>query len=962
MARNGSGTYNLPPSNPVVSGTVIESDWANETMADLAAAITQSLAYDGQTVPIANLPMGGFRHTNVSEATSRNQYATLGTVQDGKHTRVQIVSGVDNLVGTLVGGATSYNAGSLVTFFAPAQNTGPMTLNYNGIGARSLVAANGLPLVAGNIKANDFLMAIYDGTQFKLMTAISSTVATQLFTVLTTGEERPAGGAYPSLTIATGTSVNIPAGTAWIVPPNATSPADATKVSWNAQTVTLTNLANSFTTTIGVNSSGQIIQFAGRVLGANLRTHAILGVVEHITGVANSIVTKPTIFSDDNYRITDMAALLTNSIVSGGLVVADTVSTLRMNISAGSIFMPGGAANTIAAPNFYAIPQQGAIPFRTMAGQNTMGGSVIQDAPIANYDPNGGGTVTVLPNPGDTTIHRLYFLYGLYIWVYGQKIYTSVENALSMIEWDRTVYKLSPFLMDATLVAEIVAQKQTTNLGNLATAAIVAPGAINFSIGSPGGISEAPIDGTAYGRQNAAWTRVVKDTAPTILTSLAVQGATPTFTQVQLPVGAGTVATRHNAGTFLWFGIETVNPDDKTYFRSYNPANSALRFTTTYDLATGGWNFPFDVSIVRDLVVGRGQSIGTSLTVGTTLSVGGAITQGGIGVALGPASSVDNDIARFSGVGGKQLKEGLKYQTAVDDLTANALLRQGAFGLGSGIALATSVDLNTVVNAGFYRIQGSPVNGPALATGLAFSPMLVTRGLDTINQTIWEYASNMSWTRSGNPTNVGGSGTWGPWHTTLALNTLQQSFDANTIIRTSTYLCANTVTNVAEPGTYGLLETFQLDSQNATQRYTVMAQTNCRVWARNYVAGWGPWKPLWYDSGPAAISPFLVNGFLDNGNFSYRVVDKTAYIQGRLGRNQALNPNIQLGTMPASVRPVNGQAGLTALWLYDNLASQVVSMSVELSGAMMINTVITVGGTPSGPCNCNFTLTYTCAV
>ena len=103
MPRNGNGEYDLPAGNPVVPGTVIESEWANNTMNDLAVALTDSLTADGQTTPISNLPMGGFHHTGVSDPTLRNQYATLGMSQDGRNTRVQITSGVDNLVGTLVG-------------------------------------------------------------------------------------------------------------------------------------------------------------------------------------------------------------------------------------------------------------------------------------------------------------------------------------------------------------------------------------------------------------------------------------------------------------------------------------------------------------------------------------------------------------------------------------------------------------------------------------------------------------------------------------------------------------------------------------------------------------------------------------------------------------------------------------------------------------------------------------------
>lgn len=66
MARNGSGTYSLPALNPVVTATTISSTWANNTMSDIATALTQSIASDGQTVPTANLPMGSFKLTGLT--------------------------------------------------------------------------------------------------------------------------------------------------------------------------------------------------------------------------------------------------------------------------------------------------------------------------------------------------------------------------------------------------------------------------------------------------------------------------------------------------------------------------------------------------------------------------------------------------------------------------------------------------------------------------------------------------------------------------------------------------------------------------------------------------------------------------------------------------------------------------------------------------------------------------------
>jgi len=44
MSRNGSGTYTLPAGNPVVTGTTISSSWANNTLSDIATALTGSIA------------------------------------------------------------------------------------------------------------------------------------------------------------------------------------------------------------------------------------------------------------------------------------------------------------------------------------------------------------------------------------------------------------------------------------------------------------------------------------------------------------------------------------------------------------------------------------------------------------------------------------------------------------------------------------------------------------------------------------------------------------------------------------------------------------------------------------------------------------------------------------------------------------------------------------------------------
>ena len=70
MSRNGSGVYSLPAGNPVVTGTTIASTWANTTMTDLAAALTDSVAADGQTPMTGNLDLNTHKIVNLVAGTA----------------------------------------------------------------------------------------------------------------------------------------------------------------------------------------------------------------------------------------------------------------------------------------------------------------------------------------------------------------------------------------------------------------------------------------------------------------------------------------------------------------------------------------------------------------------------------------------------------------------------------------------------------------------------------------------------------------------------------------------------------------------------------------------------------------------------------------------------------------------------------------------------------------------------
>ena len=187
MSRNGSGTYSLPAGNPVVTGTTISSTWANNTLSDIATALTQSIAYDGQTTPVANLPMGTYAHTNVGNATARTMYASAGQVEDGTLNYLTSVAGTNAITATAPVSMSAYVAGQTFRFIAAGANTGAVTLNLNAIGAKAVTRDGTTALVTGDILAGGVYQVTYDGTQFQLTNSSNASVQVTSFSAGTTG-------------------------------------------------------------------------------------------------------------------------------------------------------------------------------------------------------------------------------------------------------------------------------------------------------------------------------------------------------------------------------------------------------------------------------------------------------------------------------------------------------------------------------------------------------------------------------------------------------------------------------------------------------------------------------------------------------------------------------------------------------------------------------------------------------
>jgi uncharacterized protein YaiE (UPF0345 family) len=162
----------------------------------MATALTGSVASDGQTTPTANLPMGGFAHTNVSNATVRTMYPSAGQLQDGSITYLTSVSGADTITAVGAVGMTAYATGQKFTFIAAGANTGVATLNINSIGAKAITKNGATALVAGDIASGAAVEVFYDGTRFQLISSAAGTVsyATTAGTAGTAGAIANTGG------------------------------------------------------------------------------------------------------------------------------------------------------------------------------------------------------------------------------------------------------------------------------------------------------------------------------------------------------------------------------------------------------------------------------------------------------------------------------------------------------------------------------------------------------------------------------------------------------------------------------------------------------------------------------------------------------------------------------------------------------------------------------------------------
>jgi hypothetical protein len=247
MSRNGSGVYTLPAGNPVVSQTVISSSWANNTMNDLAAAMTDSVAADGQTPMTGPLNVNSNKVVNLANATVATDAVNYGQFSTPTFSGAVVCSST-----LTVTGATVLNGGLSVTGNGSFTGDGTFAGNLAVNGTGQIKFPNGTTAqrsatpTVGSVRYNTSLQTFegYSTYSGQTISSITNVTTTATLTTaenhnLTTGTFVTVSGATPaeyngtfSITVVDATSFTY---TMTATPSGSASPVGSYKVGYWGQ-------------------------------------------------------------------------------------------------------------------------------------------------------------------------------------------------------------------------------------------------------------------------------------------------------------------------------------------------------------------------------------------------------------------------------------------------------------------------------------------------------------------------------------------------------------------------------------------------------------------------------------------------------------------------------------------------------------------------------------------------------
>ena len=171
MGLSGSGSFTREtPSytgsscwqDEEAGGQNIEASRMDHHDNAVATALSTALYRDGQATPTANQPFGGYRATNLGDATARTDAIKAGQVQDAE-LNTGATGGSSNAY-TFTPGIpiTAYSQGMWFRVRLSFSNTGAATFNVSGVAAKDIKTLNGADMQSGMLISGQWVTLVYD--------------------------------------------------------------------------------------------------------------------------------------------------------------------------------------------------------------------------------------------------------------------------------------------------------------------------------------------------------------------------------------------------------------------------------------------------------------------------------------------------------------------------------------------------------------------------------------------------------------------------------------------------------------------------------------------------------------------------------------------------------------------------------------------------------------------------------
>jgi hypothetical protein len=113
--------------------------------------------------------MGTYKITGLGAGTAATDAARVSQIQNFSTSTLITVAGTDTITGTVSPSLTAYTAGQIFSFVVGTTNTGAVTLNIDGLGAKAVTRTGAIALVAGGMVTGQIALVEYDGTRFQLL-------------------------------------------------------------------------------------------------------------------------------------------------------------------------------------------------------------------------------------------------------------------------------------------------------------------------------------------------------------------------------------------------------------------------------------------------------------------------------------------------------------------------------------------------------------------------------------------------------------------------------------------------------------------------------------------------------------------------------------------------------------------------------------------------------------------------